>query len=63
MRIEDIITQFSRHFMLGLLLGGIIAGTHHQIGGARLQRFLRKIMRKKRTSLFVRPYINANISK
>jgi hypothetical protein len=61
MRIEDIITQFTRHFMLGLLLGGIIAYTYHRIGGARLRRTMRKIMHKNKTGVFVRPYTKASI--
>ncbi|QFY42169.1 hypothetical protein F6R98_05580 [Candidatus Methylospira mobilis] len=62
MRVEDLINQFIWHFMLGLLLGGIIAYMHHRIGRARLRRMIRKLMRRNGSGVFVRPYTKAGIN-
>jgi len=62
MRLEDIINQFIRHFMLGLLLGGLIAYMYHRLGRARLRRMTRKILRRNRNSVFVRLYTKPGIS-
>jgi hypothetical protein len=63
MSIEEIITRFTQHLILGLLIGILIAYLHYKVGPARLRRMTRTMMHRNSRRVFIRPYTHVNTSK